>query len=164
MPLYLSKFSYTPENLGPADREPRGPPRGRSVVHRVGRREAPRVLVRVRHARRLQPMGGARQRVHGRGCAGDWRRRCAQLARNNGPSHRRRNDGRPAQGGASRVPSTRRVAAGSPRSRCYIRDGFCAVTRCAPRAQGHLVGRAIGLGCGLRGPQTARRSEYSQDA
>jgi hypothetical protein len=29
MPLYLSKFSYTPENLGQTDRQPRGSPQGR---------------------------------------------------------------------------------------------------------------------------------------
>ena len=66
MPLYLSKFSYTPETVQ-ADRQPRGPTRGRSVVHRVGRWAAPRILVRLRHARRLHPLGGSRQRVHGRG-------------------------------------------------------------------------------------------------
>ncbi len=40
-------------DLGQADRQPGGPPRGRSVVHRVGRWEPPRVLVRLRDARRL---------------------------------------------------------------------------------------------------------------
>ncbi|CAA9425290.1 MAG: hypothetical protein AVDCRST_MAG22-2865, partial [uncultured Rubrobacteraceae bacterium] len=60
-------------DLGQADSQPGGPPEGRPVVHRVGRREAPRVLVRLRHARRLQPVGGPRQRVHGRGRAGDQR-------------------------------------------------------------------------------------------
>ena len=43
MPLYLSKFSYTPETVQ-ADRQPRGPTRGRSVVHRVGRWAAPRIF------------------------------------------------------------------------------------------------------------------------
>jgi ABC-type transport system involved in cytochrome c biogenesis ATPase subunit len=63
-------------DLGEADHPTRGPRKGRSGVHRVRRREAPRLLVRLRHARRLQPVGGPRQRVHGRGCAGDqWRRR-----------------------------------------------------------------------------------------
>ena len=94
-------------DLGQADRQPRGPPKGRSVVHRVGRWEAPRVLVRLRHTRRLQPVGGPRQRVHGRGCAGDQWRRCAQLVRNDSPPDRRRNDGCPAQGRASPVPSAR---------------------------------------------------------
>ena len=71
MPLYLSRFSYTPETWARLIGEPRRSPKGRSVVHRVGRWEAPWVLVRLRHTRWLQPMGGARQRVHGRGCAGD---------------------------------------------------------------------------------------------
>jgi hypothetical protein len=64
-------------NVGQADRQSRGPPEGRSVVHRIGWWQAPRVLVRLRHTRRLQPMGGPRQRVHGGGCARDQWRRCA---------------------------------------------------------------------------------------
>src|SRR3954452_20700753 len=42
-------------DLGEADRQPRRPPKRRPVVHRVGRWEAPRVLVRLRHTRRLHP-------------------------------------------------------------------------------------------------------------
>src|SRR5438105_3940867 len=55
-------------DLGQADRQPRGPSKGRSVVHRVSRWEATWVLVCLRRTRRLQPLGGPRQRVHGRGC------------------------------------------------------------------------------------------------
>ena len=48
MPLYLSKFSYTPETwarlvVAPEDRR-----KAAQIVHRVGRREAPRLLVRLR--------------------------------------------------------------------------------------------------------------------
>ncbi|HUG56047.1 MAG TPA: DoxX family protein [Candidatus Limnocylindrales bacterium] len=83
-------------DLGQADRQPRGPAKGCSDVHRVGRWKAPRVLVRVRHTRWVHAMGGPRQRVHGRGRAGDRQRRCAQLPTNDRSPDRRRNDGRPA--------------------------------------------------------------------
>src|SRR5713101_4027888 len=43
-------------DVGEADRQPRGPPSGRSVVHRVGWWQAARVLVRLRRARWLQPL------------------------------------------------------------------------------------------------------------
>src|SRR5918996_525504 len=56
-----------PGDVGQADREPRRPAEGCPVVHRVGRREAPWVLVRLRLPRWLQPVGGPRRRVHGRG-------------------------------------------------------------------------------------------------
>ena len=48
MPLYVTRFSYTPETWARLIVNPEGPSRGRSVVHRVGGWEAPRVLVRVR--------------------------------------------------------------------------------------------------------------------
>src|SRR5215204_7407833 len=81
MPLYLSRFSYTAETWAklidnPEDRK------GRPVLYRVGRWEAPRVLVRLGHTRRLQPLGGPGRRLDGRGCAGDQRGRCAWFVRN----------------------------------------------------------------------------------
>jgi hypothetical protein len=60
MPLYLSRFTYTPETWARLISNPEDRRKGRSVVHRVGRREAPRFLVRIRHTRRLQPLGGPR--------------------------------------------------------------------------------------------------------
>ncbi|CAA9549677.1 MAG: hypothetical protein AVDCRST_MAG49-1666, partial [uncultured Thermomicrobiales bacterium] len=96
-------------DVGPTDRQPRGPAAGRPDVHRVGRRDAPRVLVRLRHPRRLQPVGGSRQRVHGRGGAGDRRRRRAEVVRDDGPPDRRRDAGGPAPGRAARLPGARRV-------------------------------------------------------
>ena len=74
MPLYLSKFSYTPETWARLIGNPRiaGRPPG---VHRVGRRKAPRFLVLLRARRRLHPLGGPGQRVHGRGRARHHRRR-----------------------------------------------------------------------------------------
>ena len=71
MPLYLSRFSYTPETWARLIGNPEDRRKAAQDVHRVGRWEAPRVLVRLRRTRRLQPVGGPRQRVHGRGCAGD---------------------------------------------------------------------------------------------
>ncbi|CAA9531617.1 MAG: hypothetical protein AVDCRST_MAG79-974, partial [uncultured Thermoleophilia bacterium] len=90
-------------DVGPDDREPGGPPRRGAVVHRVGRREAPRVLVRLRQPRRLHALGSARQRLHGRGRPRARRRGCARHARHDRPPHRRRDDGRPAPGRAGPV-------------------------------------------------------------
>ena len=45
-------------DVGQADRQARGPLKGRSVLHRVRRWEAPGVLVRLRRTRRLHPLGG----------------------------------------------------------------------------------------------------------
>src|SRR5690606_30582039 len=47
-------------DLGATDRQPGGPTKGRAAVHRVGRWETPRILVRLRHARRLHRVGGSR--------------------------------------------------------------------------------------------------------
>jgi hypothetical protein len=120
MPLYLSRFSYTPETWAKLIGKPEGPPKGRSVVHRVGRREASWILVRLRRTRRLQPMGGPRQCVHGRGCAGHRRRRCASLVRNDSSPDRGRNDGCSAQGRASQVPSAGGVAARGSASNTHV--------------------------------------------
>ena len=102
MPLYLSRFSYTPETWARLIGNPEDRRKAAAGVHRVGRREAPRLLVRVRRPRRLHPVGGARQRVDGRGRAGDQQRWRAQLARDDGPPDRRRDDRGAAQGRAGR--------------------------------------------------------------
>jgi GYD domain len=75
MPLYLTRFSYTPETWArlidtPEDRRNAA----QSYIESVGGK-----LHGFWYAfgtRRLQPLGGSRQRVHGRGCGGDHRGRC----------------------------------------------------------------------------------------
>ena len=96
MPLYLSRFSYTPETWAklidnPEDRRKAA----QSYIESVGGKlhgfwyafgthdgynlwEAPDNVSMAAVA------------------AGDQRRRCAQLVRDDGPPDRRRNDGRPA--------------------------------------------------------------------
>ena len=89
MPLYLTQIQLHPGDLGEAHRQPRGPPEGRHGLHRIGRREAPRLLVRLRALRRHDPVGGARRRVDGRGGAGDRQRRRPELDRDDRPPDRR---------------------------------------------------------------------------
>src|SRR5215210_5560447 len=113
-------------DVGQADRGPRRPREGRSGVHRIGRREAPRLLVRLRRTPRLQPVGGPGQRVHGRGGAGDYRWRCAQLVRDDSSLDRRRNDGCPAQGRTDRVPSAGGVNRAASRRRCGLHTASSA--------------------------------------
>src|SRR5690348_3401320 len=66
-------------DLGEVDEQPRGSPEGSPVLHRVGWRETPRVLVRLWQSRWLQPVGSSGQRIHGRSRASNCWWRCPQL-------------------------------------------------------------------------------------
>jgi GYD domain len=108
MPLYLSRFSYTPETWAglignPEDRRKAA----QEYIESVGGKLHGFWYAFGEH----DGVGGPGQRVHGRGGARDRGRWCAELARDDGPSDRRRDDGRPAQGPASPVPRARRIAA-----------------------------------------------------
>ena len=87
MPLYLSKFSYTPETWAtlignPEDRREAA----QSYIESVGGKLHGFWYAFGAHDG--YTLWEPRQRVHGRGCAGDQWRRCAQLARNDGPPDR----------------------------------------------------------------------------
>jgi hypothetical protein len=65
MPLYMARFSYTPETWAKMIKNPEEPPGGGQGIHRIGWREAARFLVRFRRARWIQSLGGSGQRVDG---------------------------------------------------------------------------------------------------
>ena len=110
MPMYLTRFSYTPETWAMLIAQPGGPPQGRPGLHRIGRREAARLLVRLRRTRRLQPLGGPRQRLDGCRRAGDQRRRRSELVRDDRAADRRGDDlTRSAGRRASAIVAPRRV-------------------------------------------------------
>ncbi len=107
MPLYLSKFSYTPETWArlvdsPEDRAEAA----RSYIESVGGK-LHGFRVRLRLARRLQPVGSTRQRLDGCGGSGDQRGRSACLSGDHGSGERRRNHRGARQSEADPVPSPR---------------------------------------------------------
>src|SRR5690606_3270338 len=110
MPLYLTRFSYTPETWArlisrPEDRAQAA----RSYIESVGGKLHGFWYAFGTHDW-LQPVGGAGQRVHGLGRPGDQRRGCAQLLRDDCAPDGRRNPGGPAPGRTGSVPGSRRIA------------------------------------------------------
>ena len=57
--FFLTRFSYTPETWARLMKNPEDRRVAARQVHRVSRREAARLLVRIRSIRRLLPLGSA---------------------------------------------------------------------------------------------------------
>ncbi len=83
MPLYLSRFSYTPETwerlIGNAEDRPEA---AKSYIDSAGGKL--HGFWYAFRTRRLQLVGGPGQRLDGRNCDGDRWRRCTERVRNNG--------------------------------------------------------------------------------
>src|SRR5581483_10588296 len=92
--------------------------------------------VRVRRARRLQPLGGARQRVHGGRGRGDQRRGRAQLVRDDAAPDRRGDAGGSRQGRAGGLQSAGRLGADAARVRRFMRRPGRAATEDGARRAG----------------------------
>ena len=124
MPLYLSKFSYTPETWArlidnPEDRRKAAQAYIESVggkLHGFWYAFGPHDGYNLWEAPDNVSMAAVALAI-------SWRR-CAELVGDDGPPDRRGDDGGPAQGRAGPVPSARHVAARSPaRMTRFIRDG-----------------------------------------
>ena len=106
MPLYLSKFSYTPETWARLIHTPEDRRRAaQSYIESVGGKLHGFWYAFGAH----DPLGGPRQRVDGCGCAGDYRRLSPYFLQHHSALDRRRSHGCYDQGRARPVSTPRRL-------------------------------------------------------